>query len=38
MYQDNINRKKAGVAMLISDEVTFRPKAVTGSKKIISHR
>lgn len=38
MYQANINQKKARVTILISDEVDFRAKIVTGSKKVISQR
>lgn len=38
MYQANINQRKAGVTILISNEVDFRAKIVIGRKKMISQR
>lgn len=38
MYQANVNKKKATVTILISNEADFRAKIVTGSKKVISQR
>lgn len=38
MYPANTNERKAAVAMLISDELDFRGKTVTGRQKAISER